>query len=105
MNRLPIIYSSRVVVGDIECAGREQVGVVCLPEADVDVEGGGEGGNLHVVGPFARLAHLFHMFLELLLQLFFCVIGGVDTSGGCSSGLAFRISSHVVDSHVLTVEV
>ena len=39
---LAAVLSSQVLVQRIACARREEVGVVSLPEADVDVEGGGK---------------------------------------------------------------
>lgn len=69
------------------------------------IKGRSKSRHLHVVGPFARLAHLRYMLFELLLQLLLCVVGSVDASGQCSGRLAFGIPPHAVDGHVLAVEV
>lgn len=68
------------------------------------IECRGKRRDLHVVGPFARLAHFLNMLFKLLLQLFFCIVCGVDACWLCSGGGAFRISSQVVHSHVLSVK-
>ena len=86
-------------------AWRDQVRVVGLPEADMHVHGGREGRHLHVVGPLAWLSHLLDMVFELLLQLLFRVIGGVDAGERRSRGLAFGVAADMVDGHVLAVEV
>ena len=39
---LAAILSSQALVRRVACAGREEVGVVSLPEADIDVEGRGK---------------------------------------------------------------
>jgi hypothetical protein len=102
---LPIICSSGVVARSIKYAGRKEVGVVCLPEANVHVEGGCKRRDFHVVCPLAGLAHLLDVLFELLLQLLLCEIRGVDACGHGRRGLAFGISPHVVHGHVLAVEI
>jgi len=94
------IHVLRVVVD----ARRDEVGVISLPETDVDIEGRGESRHLHVVCPLAGLSHLLDVFVKLLLQLFFGVDGGLEPCGARSRGLAFWVSPNIVDSHVLSVE-
>jgi len=101
---LTTIFGSEMVVGAVVVAGREQIGVVCLPETDVDVESRGKRRDFHVVGPLAGLAHLLDVLFKLQLQLLVGVVGGVDPLGCCSC-LAFGVAAHVVDGHVLAVEV
>jgi hypothetical protein len=67
VERLPIIYSGGVITGSVKYAGRKEVGVVSLPEADVNVESGCKRRDFHVVGPLAGLAHLLDMLFKLLL--------------------------------------
>lgn len=69
------------------------------------VESRGKGRDLHVVGPFSRLAHLLDMLFELLLQLCFCVVRSVDACRCGRGGGAFGVPAQVVHGHVLTVEV
>jgi hypothetical protein len=102
---LPIICSSGVVARSIKYAGRKEVGVVCLPEANVHVEGGCKRRDFHVVCPLAGLAHLLDVLFELLLQLLLCEVCGVDTRGHGTRGLAFGISPHVIHGHVLAIEI
>lgn len=107
VQRLAGVVCSRVGVGRVACAWGEEVGVVGLPEADVDIEGRGKGGDLHVVGPLAGLAHFFHMVLELLLQLLLGVVACVHALC-CSGGggrLALGVAADIVDGHVLAVKV
>ena len=104
MQGLAGILGSEMAVGGVVVAGREEVGVVSLPETDVDVESRGKRRDFHVVGPLARLAHLLDVLVKLLLQLVVGVVGGVEPLG-CRSRLAFGIAAHVVDGHVLAVKV
>lgn len=102
---LAAIVCSRVGIWRVGIAWREEVGVVSLPEADVDIEGRGEGGDLHVVGPLARLTHFFYMVLELLLQLLFGIVACVEALGSGGGRLAFGIAADIVDGHVLAVKI
>lgn len=107
---LAFVIGSGINIGCRGGAWREEVGVVCLPQADIDIESRGKGRDFHVVCPLARLTHLLYMMVKLLLQLLFSVVGGVETLGGgigssSSSRLAFGISPHIIDGHVLAVKV
>jgi hypothetical protein len=64
---LTVILSERPVAWYIVKAWRKQVGIVGLPEADVNIESRRKGRHFHVVSPLARLAHLLYMLFKLLL--------------------------------------
>jgi hypothetical protein len=102
---LSTIDRGGVITWSVECAGREEIGVVSLPEADVDVKGRCKGGYFHVVGPLARLSHLLHMVFKLLLQLLLGVVCCINARRHSSRGPAFRVSSHIIHSHVLAIKV
>lgn len=105
---LAFVVGSGISIGCRGGAWREEVGVVSLPQADIDIKSRGKGRDLHVVSPLARLTHLLYMVLKLQLQLLFSVVGGVETlSGGIgsSSRLAFGIPPHIIDGHVLAIKV
>lgn len=63
---LPVVGSSRLFILIIEAWGNED-GKVSLPEANMDMEGRCKSRHLHVVSPFAGLAHLLDMKFELSL--------------------------------------
>jgi hypothetical protein len=98
------LVESRVGDWGVVNAGRESVVEVSLPEANVDVQGGCKGGDLHVVGPLARLSHFLEVEVELLLELLFGVEGEVDGRGQLGVGFTLGVAADGVDDHVLAVE-
>lgn len=101
-----ICSSSSSIVGDVVQTRGDQVGIVSLPQTNVNVQGRGKSRDLHVVCPFSRLAHLLDVVFELFLQLGLGVEARIDASlFGSSSRLAFWVSADIVARHVLAVEV